>query len=163
MGGNQRSWLVTTTQPANDSNASSSARKVSTSRSFVGSSSIRTFHSTSGAPPAGVDTVALAARHQILDPLLLVVTLEVEPGDVSTGRDTGADLQELGPLRDLVEGGLGAVEHVAALVDVGSLTVSPMRSVPPSGFSLPGDHAKERGFSGAVGADGADDAATREG
>src|SRR5438270_6977685 len=43
---NQRSWVITTAQPANSSNASSSARSVSTSRSLVGSSSRRTL------PPA---------------------------------------------------------------------------------------------------------------
>src|ERR1700756_1523133 len=36
---NQRSWLMMTAQPAKSSNASSSARSVSTSRSFVGSPS----------------------------------------------------------------------------------------------------------------------------
>src|SRR5581483_1928063 len=35
---NQRSWVITTAQPAKSSSASSSARSVSTSRSFVGSS-----------------------------------------------------------------------------------------------------------------------------
>src|SRR6266576_2178020 len=39
---NQRSCVITTAQPANSSSASSSARSVSTSRSFVGSSSSRT-------------------------------------------------------------------------------------------------------------------------
>src|SRR5262245_9588547 len=39
---NQRSWLITTAQPAKSSSASSSARRVSTSRSFVGSSSSST-------------------------------------------------------------------------------------------------------------------------
>ena len=39
---NQRSWLMTTAQPGNDSRPASSARSVSTSRSFVGSSSSRT-------------------------------------------------------------------------------------------------------------------------
>src|SRR5205823_9551768 len=39
---NQRSWVITTAQPANSSRASSSARSVSTSRSLVGSSSRRT-------------------------------------------------------------------------------------------------------------------------
>ena len=38
---NQRSWLMTTAQPAKLSSASSSARRVSTSRSLVGSSSNR--------------------------------------------------------------------------------------------------------------------------
>ena len=39
---NQRSWEMTTAQPANASSASSSARSVSTSRSLVGSSSSST-------------------------------------------------------------------------------------------------------------------------
>src|SRR5205823_11748395 len=39
---NHRSCVITTAQPANSSSASSSARSVSTSRSFVGSSSSRT-------------------------------------------------------------------------------------------------------------------------
>jgi hypothetical protein len=39
---NQRSWLMTTTQPGNDSSPASSARNVSTSRSLVGSSSSST-------------------------------------------------------------------------------------------------------------------------
>ncbi len=43
---NQRSWLMITAQPANSSSASSSARSVSTSRSFVGSSSRSTLCST---------------------------------------------------------------------------------------------------------------------
>src|SRR5919108_471532 len=40
---NQRSWLMTTAQPAKFSKASSSARIVFTSRSLVGSSSSNTF------------------------------------------------------------------------------------------------------------------------
>src|SRR5207237_838418 len=36
---NHRSWVITTAHPAKSSSASSSARSVSTSRSFVGSSS----------------------------------------------------------------------------------------------------------------------------
>src|SRR6185369_16977098 len=39
---NQRSWLMMTAQPAKSSSASSSARRVSTSRSLVGSSSSST-------------------------------------------------------------------------------------------------------------------------
>ncbi len=58
---NQRSCEITTAQPAKSSSASSSARSVSTSRSFVGSSS------SSRLPPRAqqlrqVDAVALAAR-----------------------------------------------------------------------------------------------------
>src|SRR5881392_2522277 len=40
---NQRSWLITMAQPAKFSSASSSARRVLTSRSFVGSSRSSTF------------------------------------------------------------------------------------------------------------------------
>ena len=77
---NQRSCEITTAQPAKSSSASSSARSVSTSRSFVGSSSSSTL------PPRAqqlreVDAVALAAR-EVADPLLLVGAPEVEPGDV---------------------------------------------------------------------------------
>ena len=58
-------WLITTAQPAKASSASSSARRVSTSRSLVGSSSSRTL------PPdlegAGqMHAVALAAREHCL-------------------------------------------------------------------------------------------------
>jgi radical SAM superfamily enzyme YgiQ (UPF0313 family) len=52
---NQRSWEMTSTLPANSSKASSSARSVSTSRSFEGSSSSRTL------PPA-IRVLAMCRR-----------------------------------------------------------------------------------------------------
>ena len=71
---NQRSWLITTAQPANDSSASSSARSVSTSRSFVGSSSSRRFAPLEEL--CEVDPVALAAR-EMADLALLVAPLKL--------------------------------------------------------------------------------------
>ena len=109
-----------------------------------------------------VDAVALAAR-QVLDPLLLVGALEVEPGDVGARRDLAlADLEDLGALRDLVEHGLVAVERVAALVDVGQLDGLADAQRAAVGLLLPGDHAEQRRLAGAVGADDADDAAARQ-
>jgi hypothetical protein len=72
--------LITSTQPANSSRASSSARRVSTSRSFDGSSSSSTL------PPVHqrlrqVQAPALAAG-EVADDLLLVAALEVEAADV---------------------------------------------------------------------------------
>ena len=80
---NQRSWLMTTTQPAKLTIASSSARSVSTSRSFVGSSSSSTI--AAAAEQLGqVDAVAFAAGENA-DFFLLVGAGEVEAGDVGAG------------------------------------------------------------------------------
>ena len=81
---NQRSCEITSTLPANSSSASSSARSVSTSRSFDGSSSSSTL------PPAQqrlgqMQPAALAAR-QLADDLLLVAALEVEAAEVGARR-----------------------------------------------------------------------------
>src|ERR1700745_2849693 len=90
---NQRSWVITTAQPAKSSSASSSARSVSTSRSFVGSSSGgalpplgRRLREQGDGAAAGeqlreMHAVALAAG-EIADALLLVSPLEVEPRHV---------------------------------------------------------------------------------
>ena len=50
---NQRSCVITTAQPAKSRSASSSARSVSTSRSFVGSSSSRTLPPCAAASRGG--------------------------------------------------------------------------------------------------------------
>ena len=58
---------------------------------------------------------------------------------------------------------LFAVERVAALVDVGrACTVSPIRSVPPSGFSCPMIMRNSVVLPAPFGADDADDAAARQ-
>ena len=88
---NQRSCEMTSTLPAYSSSASSSARSVSTSRSFEGSSRSRTF-----APGherlREVEPPALAAGERP-DDLLLIRALEVEAADVRAARHlVAADL-----------------------------------------------------------------------
>src|SRR3954467_5071186 len=95
---NQRSWLITTTQPGKDSRPASSARSVSTSRSLVGSSRSSPFPPARSRSPGGphvaagleqlreVDAVPLATR-QLADEFLLVGAPEVERRDIGAGRD----------------------------------------------------------------------------
>ena len=117
---NQRSWLITTAQPAKSRSASSSARSVSTSRSFVGSSS------SSRLPPDAqqlreVHAVALAAG-EVADLLLLVGAAEVEARHVRARVHLAvADMIRSGPPRDLLPDGVRRVEVGAGLVDVGEL------------------------------------------
>ena len=68
-----------------------------------------------------VEAVALAAR-ELADLLLLVGALEVEAGDVGAAVDGPvAERDLIGAARDLLPDGLGRVEVVARLVDVGEL------------------------------------------
>ena len=98
---NQRSWLITTTQPAKLRIASSSARSVSTSRSLVGSSSSSTLQPLPQ-QLGQVDAVALAAG-EVADFLLLVGAVEVEAGDVGPGVDLApAHLERVVPAGDLL-------------------------------------------------------------
>ena len=159
---NQRSWLMTTAQPAKLSSASSSARSVSTSRSLVGSSS------SSRLLPllqqlGEVDAIALAAR-QRADLPLLAAALEVEPRHVGARRDLPlAELDLVVAAGDLLEHGLVRVERVAALIDVADLhrLADPQRA--GVRLLLPGDHPEQRRLAGAVRTDHADDAAARQG
>ena len=158
---NQRSWLMTTAQPAKLSSASSSDRSVSTSRSLVGSSSssrLLPFFSSFArwtrlrSPPDSVPTLRCCAA-----------ALEVEPRHVGARRDLAlAELDLVGAAGDLVEHGLVRVERVAALIDVADLhrLADPQRA----GVRLlhPGDHPEQRRLAGAVRADDADDAAARQ-
>ena len=158
---NQRSWLMTTAQPAKLSSASSSARSVSTSRSLVGSSSssrLRALLQQLGE----VDAVALAAR-QGADLALLLRALEVEPGDVGARRDLRLPIVDLVlAAGDLFPDALVRRQRVAALVDVAELhrLAEPQRA----GVRLfrAGDHPEQRRLAGAVRADDADDAAGRQ-
>ncbi len=134
---NQRSWLMTTAQPAKLKIASSKARSVSTSRSFVGSSS------SSRLQPrrkqlGQVHAVPLAAR-QIADLLLLVGAGEIEPGHVGPGVDlAAAHFDRVVPAGDFFEHRVVGGQSVAVLVDVAHVRRSdPMRIVPESGFSVP--------------------------
>ena len=159
---NQRSWLMTTAQPAKDSSASSSARSVSTSRSLVGSSSSSRF-AAALEQLRQVDAVALAARERA-DLALLIAPLEVEPRDVGARRDLAlAELDVVAAAGDLLPHGLvRATARRATGRRSRPCTVSPSRSVPPSGCSCPGDHPEQRRLAGAVRADHADDAAARQ-
>ena len=94
---NQRSWLTTTAQPANSSSASSSARRVFTSRSLVGSSSSRTL-APSVSVLRQVHAVALAAGEHA-DLLLLVGTGKVERGAVGARVDLARDRARAYPRR----------------------------------------------------------------
>ena len=110
---NQRSWLITMIEPANSSSASSSARRVSTSRSFDGSSSISTL------PPCDqrlgqVQPAALAAG-EVADQLLLVVALEVEAAEVgAAGHHELADDEDVEAARDVLPHRLVVLELFAA-------------------------------------------------
>ena len=158
---NQRSWLMTTAQPAKLRSASSSARSVSTSRSLVGSSR------SSRLPPSfeqlrEVHAVALAAR-QRADLPLLRGALEVEPRHVRARRDLAlAELDLVVAAGDLLEDGLVRVERVAALIDVADLHGLADLERPRVGLLLARDHPEQRRLAGAVGPDDADDAAARQ-
>ena len=159
---NQRSWEITTAQPAKASSASSSARRVSTSRSLVGSSS------SSRLPPRAqqlgqVDAVALAAG-QRADLALLIGALEVEARGVGAGVHLPlADLDLVEPAGDLLPDGLLRIEGVAGLIDVGELhgLAEPQRA--GVRLLLADDHPEQGRLAGAVGADHADDAGRRQG
>ena len=113
--------VITTAQPAKSSSASSSARSVSTSRSFVGSSSSSTL------PPLRSSfarwTRFRSPPERSLDALLLVAASEVEPA-----RRTGASSPRCLPSSidvlvagDLLPDRVLRVEVGARLVDVGEL------------------------------------------
>ena len=160
---NQRSWEMTTAQPANASSASSSARSVSTSRSLVGSSS------SSRLPPRAqqlgeVQAVALAAG-ELADLLLLVGALEVEAArrrraSSSRGSPTliwsvaAGDLLPHGLVRRRARRATGRRRRARR-------SRRPAAS-PRVGLLLAGDHPEQRRLAGAVGADHADDAAARQ-
>ena len=158
---NQRSWLMTTAQPAKFSSASSSARSVSTSRSLVGSSSssrLLPFFSSFArwtrlrSPPDSVPTFRCC-----------VAALEVEPRHVGARRDLAlAQLDLVVAAGDLLAHGLVRVERLAALVDVADLhrLADPQRA--RVRLLLSGDHPEQRRLAGAVRADHADDAAARQ-
>ena len=157
---NQRSWQITSTQPANSSSASSSARSVSTSRSLDGSSSSSTL-APGDQRLRQVQPAALAAG-ELADLLLLVGALEVEAAEVGArGHLELADGEDVGAAGDVLPHRLVALERVARLVDVGHLHRRPDRDLAAVGLFLAGDHAEQRRLAGAVRADDADDRAGR--
>ena len=117
---NQRSWVMTTAQPAKSSSASSSARSVSTSRSLVGSSS------SSRLPPL---LSSLARWTRLRSPPESWPTffcwsppLKLNQLDVLARVDLAlAELDQVVAAADLLEDRVLRVEAVARLVDVGEL------------------------------------------
>ena len=109
-----------------------------------------------------VHAVALAAG-ELADARLLVGALEVEAGRVLARVDLAvADLDVLVAFGDLLPDGLGGVQRVARLVDVGELDGVAEHELAAVGGLLAGDHPEERRLAGAVGADHADDAGARQ-
>src|ERR1051325_5667181 len=144
---NHRSWLITTAHPANPSSASSSARRVSTSRSLVGSSS------SSRLPPL-LSSLARGTR---------VVSPEIETGAVGPRVDgPPAELQLLPAAGDLLVDGPVGVERVAGLVHVGDLDGAPDHELAGVGLLRAGNQPEERRLPRAVGPDDPHDAAARQ-
>src|SRR3982751_1172732 len=141
---NQRSWLITMMEPANSSSASSSARSVSTSRSFDGSSSISTL-----APMASV----LARRTGARSP-----PARVAGRGAARHRELAGD-EVVEAARDVLPDGLVVLELLPALLDERHLGGGTDLDGAAVGLLLAGDHAEQRRLAGAVGADDADDRA----
>ena len=117
---NQRSCEMTSALPANSDSASSSARSVSTSRSFDGSSSSSTL------PPLqqrrGKMQPAALAAGQLPDVLLLVAALEVEAAEIGARRHLEpADGEDVLAAGDRLPRGLVVGQRFARLVDDGEL------------------------------------------
>ena len=157
---NQRSWLMTTAQPANSSSAVFQGPQrvdVEVVGRLVEQQDVAAALERLGQ----VQPVALAAR-QRADLLLLVGALEVERGHVGARvpclRPPSVDAsrrRRRSPARPC----LSASSVVAALIDVGELhrLADPQRAA--VGLLLAGDHAEQRGLARAVGTDHAHDAA----
>src|SRR5581483_6478484 len=136
---NQRSWLMTTAQPAKFSSASSSARIVFTSRSFVGSSSSRTFA-----------------------PSLSIFAREVEAGHISARINFAvAEFHHVQPVGDLFPDRFVRVER-AVLINVGEPDRLADADRAAVWLFLPGDHSEQCRLARAVRPDDADDAAGRQ-
>src|SRR6266566_6161550 len=106
-----------------------------------------------------MQTVALAAG-KVFDELLLIGAAEVEATTVGARRHLGlADEHDVVAVGDLLPHGLLAIERVARLIHVGELYRRADAQLAAIGFVLSDDHAKQRGLTGAVRADDADNAA----
>src|SRR2546423_1045806 len=101
--------------------------------------------------------IALAAR-ELPDPLLLVGARKVEPRHVRTRIHLAfSKLDDVEPVRDLFPNGFVRVERVARLVDIAEFDLwRDLKRACIRSF-LFGDQAKQRGFSGTVRPDHADD------
>lgn len=143
--GSQRSCEITRTQPANSSNASSSARSVSTSRSFHGSSSRRRL------PPA-ISVFSRCSRRrsppaarELAEEFLLVGALAVEAAD---GRHVPARARRS-------NGRTAAIRHGAPAVATRSTRAIPRRAGTPTNdvpAALPSTSAGHRSTAAATAA-----------
>ena len=109
-----------------------------------------------------VQAVALAAG-QLAHLGLLVSALEVEAGDVGAAGDRAiAERDLVQSAGDLLPNGLVGIERVTRLVDIRQLDGLAELERARVGLLLPGDHPQQGGLAGAVGADHADDPASRK-
>ncbi|MPL74131.1 hypothetical protein SDC9_19941 [bioreactor metagenome] len=109
-----------------------------------------------------VHAVAFTARKQP-HLLLLVGALEIERADIAARVHRGlAELDQLGPARDLFPDVLLRIERVARLVDIGELHRLADGDGAGVGRLLAGDHLEQRRLAGAVRADHTDDRPRRD-
>ena len=129
-------------------------------------------HVAAGTQQLGqVHPVAFAAR-ELANQLLLVGAPEVEAGAVGAAVHLAcAQLDGLIPVGDLLVDGAFAIEMIPVLIDVGHLHGGADSDLPRVGLRIRrgrrlfagfDQHAKQRGFTGTVGADHADDARLRK-
>ncbi len=109
-----------------------------------------------------MDAVAFAAR-ELADLLLLIGALEVELGDKGAARHLAlAELDFVLASGNFLPDGSCRARAVARLIDIAELDRIADDESARIGLFLAGDHAEQRRFAGAVGADDADDAAGRQ-
>src|SRR6266516_4639773 len=106
--------------------------------------------------------VALAAG-ELADLLLLVRAAEIERRAIGARIDLAlAEREQILAAGDLLPYAVLGLQRVARLVDVAELDRLADADCSGVGLLLAGDHAEQRGLSGAVGADHPDDAARRQ-
>ena len=147
---NQRSWLMMTAVPANSPSASSSARSVSTSRSFDGSSSSSTL-------PPFEQRLARCRRPRSpperLPTIFAGLALEVEAANVGAALHLeAADLQDVGAAGDVLPHRFVVLQVLARLIDEGHLHRVADDDLAAVGLLDAGDQFEQRRLTGAVGA-----------
>src|SRR5271168_3516999 len=101
-------------------------------------------------------TVALAAG-KLANLLLLVAALKRESASIGARIDLGlAELDDIGATGNLLPHGLVGIERVAALVYIADLHRGADLQRTRIRHFLAGEHAKQRGLAGAIGADHTD-------
>jgi len=155
---NQRSWLMTTTQPGKPRTASSRARKVSPSRSLVGSRG----GARSRRSSAPLASCTRFARHQRAGPpssagAALETKLATWPWRAVHGPDHDRSSPPAISSNTVVSG-----ELVAGLVDVAEDNGRANVESPCVGRIISDDHPKQRGLACAVRPDHPDDPSPRQ-